>query len=62
MPGNVGELENAMERPMVLGSGDVVRVEDLQDALREMPGAAACGLLQDAVRQAKKVAVDRALE
>jgi transcriptional regulator with PAS, ATPase and Fis domain len=61
-PGNVRELENAMERAMVLGCGEMVRAEDLPDALREMPGAEACGLLHDAVRQAKRVAVERAFE
>jgi transcriptional regulator with PAS, ATPase and Fis domain len=32
-PGNVRELENVIERALVLGPGDVVRVEDLPESL-----------------------------
>jgi len=36
-PGNVRELANAVERAVVLGSDDVVRAEDLPEALLEAP-------------------------
>jgi Nif-specific regulatory protein len=41
-PGNVRELENAIERAVVLGSGDLVRLEDLPEPVldsssREVP-------------------------
>jgi len=36
-PGNVRELENAVERAVVLGSTDVVHVDDLPEALLEQP-------------------------
>jgi transcriptional regulator with PAS, ATPase and Fis domain len=39
-PGNVRELENAIERAVVLGSSDMVRLEDLPEALLERPAAA----------------------
>jgi transcriptional regulator with GAF, ATPase, and Fis domain len=34
-PGNVRELENAIERALVIGSGEVILLEDLPDALLE---------------------------
>jgi two-component system, NtrC family, response regulator HydG len=39
-PGNVRELENAMERALVLCPGDAVRCEDLPAAIREVDGRA----------------------
>jgi transcriptional regulator of acetoin/glycerol metabolism len=36
-PGNVREMENAIERALVLGTGRVINVEDLPDTLREQP-------------------------
>ena len=38
--GNVRELENAIERAVVLSRGDVIRLEDLPPSLREVGGAA----------------------
>ncbi|MGH9325661.1 MAG: sigma 54-interacting transcriptional regulator [Terriglobia bacterium] len=38
-PGNVRELENAIERAIVLGSGDVIEVEDLPESLLEFQPA-----------------------
>ncbi len=63
-PGNVRELENAMERAVVLGDTSMVLAEDLPEVLRETPAAAGagCGLLQDAVNAAKRLAVERAFE
>jgi transcriptional regulator with GAF, ATPase, and Fis domain len=39
-PGNVRELENAIERALVMGSSDVILLEDLPDALVEQDPAA----------------------
>jgi DNA-binding NtrC family response regulator len=36
-PGNVREMENVIERALVLGTGKVINVEDLPDSLREQP-------------------------
>ncbi|HET6373871.1 MAG TPA: sigma-54 dependent transcriptional regulator [Candidatus Polarisedimenticolia bacterium] len=43
-PGNVRELENAVERALVLGRDDVIRAEDLPEALRA-PSSAPLGSL-----------------
>jgi transcriptional regulator with GAF, ATPase, and Fis domain len=55
-PGNVRELANAIERAVVLGTGDVVAPEDLPEALLETGGAAQLHLAtyHDAVNSAKK--------
>src|SRR5262249_51218643 len=55
-PGNVRELENAMERALVLGSGDVILVEDLPEAISEGCDTAAIptGKFRGAVKEAKK--------
>jgi transcriptional regulator with PAS, ATPase and Fis domain len=37
-PGNIRELENVVERAMVLGSGDLIDVDALPDTLREPSG------------------------
>src|ERR1700758_1087641 len=39
-PGNVRELENAIERALVMGSSDVVLLEDLPDSLLEQEPSA----------------------
>jgi transcriptional regulator with GAF, ATPase, and Fis domain len=62
-PGNVRELENAMERAVVMGAEDVVRPEDLPDAIGDAePAAGGETLFHEAVRQAKKEAIAKALE
>jgi Nif-specific regulatory protein len=63
-PGNVRQLENAIEHAVVLGSSDTIMAEDLPEALFETPGssAASCGLLHDAVYSAKRAAIQRAFE
>ena len=42
-PGNVRELANAIERAVVLGCGEVIRTEDLPEALLETASAEASG-------------------
>src|ERR1700758_636831 len=42
-PGNVRELENAIERALVMGSSDIVLLEDLPDSLREQEPVAEIG-------------------
>ncbi len=39
-PGNVRELENAIERALVMGSSDMILLEDLPDSLLEQESAA----------------------
>src|SRR5262245_30904099 len=41
-PGNVRELENVIERALVLGSGAVIRVEDLPDRLTRREPLTTC--------------------
>ncbi len=43
-PGNIRELENAVEHALVLGDGEMVRVEDLPAALQDAEGNAAAAL------------------
>lgn len=64
-PGNVRELENAMERAVVLGSTEMILVEDLPEVLGEGQQPAAesgVGLLHEAVNGAKRAVVQRAFE
>jgi len=64
-PGNIRELENAIERAVVLGSGDVIQLEDLPESVREIGKAAGLSRtipLQDAIDDAKKLAITRAFE
>jgi transcriptional regulator with GAF, ATPase, and Fis domain len=65
-PGNIRELENAIERAVVLGSGDMIELEDLPETIRE--GASSSGSasrvipLQGAIDEAKRQAIARAFE
>ncbi|HYT74084.1 MAG TPA: sigma-54 dependent transcriptional regulator [Vicinamibacterales bacterium] len=43
-PGNVREVENVIERALVLGTGTVIDVEDLPDRLRDQPAPNGCGV------------------
>jgi transcriptional regulator with GAF, ATPase, and Fis domain len=62
-PGNVRELENAMERAVVLGSSDVITLDDLPDAVLESgPSAASSGKYHDELKQTKKRLIQDALE
>ena len=42
-PGNIRELQNAIERAVVLGSGDSIVAEDLPEALADAVPTVACG-------------------
>jgi len=64
-PGNIRELENALERAVVLGSSDIIQLEDLPESIREIARPAdivrAPGL-QDAVDRAKREAIAEAFQ
>ena len=66
-PGNIRELENAMERAVVIGSSSFILPEDLPETLLEtspVPAAAADGLSRyhDSVRNLKKQLILTAFE
>ncbi|HYX19521.1 MAG TPA: sigma 54-interacting transcriptional regulator [Thermoanaerobaculia bacterium] len=58
-PGNVRELANAVERAVVLGTGDLIVPEDLPEALLEAGGSPAMRLAtyHDVVNAAKREAI-----
>lgn len=54
-PGNIRELENAMERAVVVGSSEFILPEDLPEAVLESaPSPVASGKYHEAVRNRKK--------
>jgi transcriptional regulator with GAF, ATPase, and Fis domain len=62
-PGNIRELENAIERAVVLGTGDMIELDDLPEAIREVANSAGVSRaipLQGAIDEAKRQAVARA--
>ena len=63
-PGNVRELENAIERAVVLGSSDLIGVEDLPRRLLEAAedGNAPNARYYDAIKDAKRQLIMNALE
>ena len=64
-PGNIRELENAVERAAVLGSSDIIQLEDLPESVREIAQPAEVVLapgLQDAVDRAKRQAIAQAFQ
>jgi transcriptional regulator with GAF, ATPase, and Fis domain len=62
-PGNIRELENAIERAIVIGNSDLILPEDLPDALadRALPISESANF-HEAVRDAKKHLILTALE
>jgi DNA-binding NtrC family response regulator len=62
-PGNVRELENTIERAVVLGSSELIQVEDLPETIleRDAPECAGESGYQDAVRDAKRRVILQAL-
>ena len=64
-PGNIRELENALERAVVLGSADVIQLEDLPESIREIARPAdvvRAPALQDSVDRAKREAIAQAFQ
>ncbi len=63
-PGNIRELENAIERAVVLGSTALILPEDLPEAVLEKRVASGMGVTRyhDGVVEAKKQMILRALE
>lgn len=63
-PGNIRELENAIERAIVLGSSEVIEIEDLPEGLIESQPAASGGIprFHESVQQAKRRLILEALE
>jgi Nif-specific regulatory protein len=60
-PGNIRELENAIERAVVLGLSDTIGVEDLPRRMLENDGNQQPGTYEEAVKDAKRHIVLNAL-
>jgi DNA-binding NtrC family response regulator len=65
-PGNIRELENAIERAVVVGTTDVIRPEDLPDAVLDSHGGPAASsattvTYHDGVREARKQLITNAV-
>jgi transcriptional regulator with GAF, ATPase, and Fis domain len=63
-PGNIRELENAIERAIVIGGSDFILPEDLPESLadRALPISECAGNFHEAVRATKKQLILSALE
>jgi transcriptional regulator with GAF, ATPase, and Fis domain len=63
-PGNVRELENAIERALVMGSSDMLLLEDLPESLQEQtpPGDIQEGRYHSSVKKLKRQLIIEAVE
>jgi Nif-specific regulatory protein len=63
-PGNVRELENTIERAVVLGSSEVIRLEDLPEPVLEVenPPGVTSGPYHEAIQEFKKQVIVKAIE
>jgi Nif-specific regulatory protein len=63
-PGNVRELENAIERAIVLGSTDMIEIEDLPERIMESANGGKLPIAKyyEAVKDAKRKLILKALE
>jgi len=63
-PGNIRELENSIERAIVLGSSEVVLAEDLPESMLEgnLPAGTKPTLFHDSVNQTKRQIILKAFE
>ena len=63
-PGNIRELENAMERAVVVGSSDRILAEDLPESVLETAKSGSCAPAKyhDAIRKLKKQLIMAALD
>jgi len=59
-PGNVREVENAIERAVVLGLSEMVEPEDLPESLRSVSTASTGSAFQSSVGDAKREAIIKA--
>jgi transcriptional regulator with GAF, ATPase, and Fis domain len=61
-PGNIRELENALERAVALGSGELIVPEDLPEPLLEKAGCSKVGGYHEAVADAKRRLITKAIQ
>jgi DNA-binding NtrC family response regulator len=61
-PGNIRELENALERAVALGSDELIVPEDLPEPLLEKAGSSKVGGYHEAVADAKRRLITKAIQ
>jgi DNA-binding NtrC family response regulator len=61
-PGEVRELENAIERAVVLGSSELIAPEDLPEPLLEKAGSSKVTRHHEAVAEAKRRLIAKAIQ
>jgi transcriptional regulator with GAF, ATPase, and Fis domain len=61
-PGNIRELENALERAVALGSDELIVPEDLPEPLLEKAGSGKVGGYHEAVADAKRRLITKAIQ